>query len=513
MSAPGAPPAPDHRGGAPWRRLSPRVLWVDLLVGVPSVLPGLVAVRVTSVETLISTLWPLAALAVMGLVGALSDVTRWAFTRYRITDTEVELRTGVLVRARRTVQRDRIRSVDTHAKLRHRLTDLRVVTIGAGQQTSAGEAAFVLDALSTADAARLRRELLDTAAATQGSRGGLADVRPTPRVRVLATLRRRWVFYSMLNPWGLALAVGGVWGVAGFADSAGIDVLEAVRTLDWAALDWWSIGPIALLAGWVVGAIGLAAVFFASYWEFELARLRVAGRSYLRTRRGLFSTREVSRDEARLRGLSLGEPLWGRWLGVADTNVITTGLSVSDSEQPTAILPRAPLGVARRVARDVLGEPCPLEVALPRHPRAALRRRLLRACLWAGAPTLFVLVPVVAGEAPAWVVVVAFALWPAALLGALVAYRALGHAIAGEYVVVRSGLGSRVTSALRRDAVSTIAVRQSLLQKRLGLATVSAMSAAGVGAYEAPDLAAHEAVSFALEAASGLLEEFVVGVR
>ena len=53
-------------------------------------------------------------------------------------------------------------------------------------------------------------------------------------------------------------------------------------------------------------------------------------------------------------------------------------------------------------------------------------------------------------------------------------------------------------------------VRQSLLQRRLGLCTVSARSAAGVSAYEATDLAAREAVWFAIQAAPGLLEEFVV---
>ncbi|NEC21763.1 PH domain-containing protein, partial [Streptomyces parvus] len=78
-----------------------------------------------------------------------------AFTRYRITASHVELRTGVLVRVRRSIQRDRIRSVDIEAKPRHRLAGLRVVKIGAGQQAAAGDSALSLDAVDTAAARAL----------------------------------------------------------------------------------------------------------------------------------------------------------------------------------------------------------------------------------------------------------------------------------------------------------------------------------------------------------------------
>ena len=51
---------------------------------------------------------------------------------------------------------------------------------------------------------------------------------------------------------------------------------------------------------------------------------------------------------------------------------------------------------------------------------------------------------------------------------------------------------------------------QSILQKRLGLSTVSAMTAAGWGYVQAPDIASHEATVFATQAAPGLVDEFIV---
>lgn len=507
--------------GTPWQRLSVRVVWVDIVVSLCSLLPGGVALWVTGAEPSLAVLWPLAVIALLGVAGGIADITRWACTTYRVTDTDVELRTGLVVRRHRTLHRDRVRSVDTAAKLRHRLAGLRVVTVGAGQQTGAGEAALLLDALSTADAAALRARLLAaTPRAAPDERGpvpgeleresALDDREPADDVDVLATFRPWWVVYNMFSIWAYIMAAGLLWGGFWLVSSFGIDLVGlVVRAADWASLGWLGITVAALIGGGIIGAVGLGVSFLLGYWRFELARVRSDGGSYLRTRRGLFSTREVNRDESRMRGMSIGEPVLWRWMGMADTNVITTGLGIWDAEQPTAILPRGPVRVARRVAREVFGAADPFSAPLTAHPRAALRRRLWWATVVSAVAPLALVVPAIEGAVPAWAPWAALGLWPVALLAALVAYRSLGHAIAGEFVVVRSGLLSRTTSALRRDAVSTIAVRQSVLQRRLRLATVSAMTAAGWSAYEAPDVPADDAVGFAAAVAPGVLDEFL----
>lgn len=486
-----------------------------------ALLPGVIAIFLFGVEPSVGTLWPFALIAAWGVFGAIADVIRWLFTRYRITESEVERRTGVLVRRHRSVRRDRIRSVDAHAKLRHRVAGLRVVTIGAGQQSSSGEAAFVLDALTRHDAELIRRVLLrqnDAATAPRNtadaSTSAESDVVTAAErrddVEVFASVRHWWVVYNMFSIWAYLTAAGVVWGAFWLAATFGIDLFDLVsRFIAWDVLGWFGTVVIALIGGGIIGAIGMGLNFFTTNWRFVLARVRTGETTFLRTRRGLFSTREVNRDEARMRGLSIGEPLLWRWMSMADTNVITTGLDLWDVNEPTAILPRGPKSVAMDVAARVLGEPCPISTPLPRHPRAALRRRLWWATLIAAAVVGFVAIPVATGTVSMWVLWAAIGVWPLALGAAVVAYRALGHAITGDYLVVRSGLMSRTTSALRRDAVSTIAVRQSLLQKRLGLSTVSAMTAAGWSAYEAPDVAASEAVSFAAQAAPGLIDEFL----
>ncbi|MFS2294234.1 putative membrane protein [Actinomadura hallensis] len=511
-----------------WRRLHPRVIWVDLVRSVLSLLPAVTAIAVFGVDPGAGSLWPLLAVAAAGVLGAAGDAVRWAFTRYRITPSYVERKTGVLVRAHRSIQRDRIRSVDVEGRLRHRLAGLRVVKIGAGQQSAAGESALSLDAVSVAEAESLQRLLLradapdakdapdtevpaDAGAATEAEAPAGAETGADGPAEVYARFQPGWFVYNMFNVWAYVFAIGVGWGAYWLLTGFGVDVGGFVAGLVSSdGIGWFWTSVLAVLALGAFGAAGLALNYFVEYWGFELARVPGEKGTLLRTRQGLFTTRTVNRDDNRMRGVRLSEPVLWRWLGVTDTQVITTGLSLWSMSQPTAILPRGPRRAALRVAAAALGaDPDPLRADLERHPGAALRRRLAWATAATAAAALLLGWLAAAGVVPASTLWAAAALWPVALVAAVVAYRALGHAIAGEYLVARSGLVNRSTVVLRRSAVSTIAVRESLLQRRLGLRTVSVMTAAGTGGYTVPDLAADESLRFADRAAPGLLGPFL----
>lgn len=521
----------------PWRRLDRRMIWVDGARSALSLVPSVLAVAVFGVEPSLSSMWPVLLVAVVGVGGAIDDALRWVKTRYRITDDYVERRTGLLFRQYRSIRRDRIRSVDTVAKLRHRLAGLRLVTIGAGQQTATGEAALSLDAVGRATAENLRRELLhETTESVALESGALesgapdsdgldsagsgsaatpeASDQPAPDAeQLIARLRWRWLLYNIVNIWAYLAAAGLLWGGYWIGQMLGVNLAELVAgLLDWERLGWgWTI-PIAAISVGAAGVIMLAGYFVAENWNFRLSRVRSEHGSMLRTSQGLFTTRVVNRDDNRLRGVAITEPLFWRWIHAADTEVITTGLAAWEfgENSPRTILPRCSLGQARRVAATVLADDRPLSATLPRHPRAALVRRLV----WA------VLATVVGTAGLAWLSTridsLTTAIWPvllgllAAGLGcAVLAYRALGHAIVGDYLVFRGGVVWRQTAALRRPAVSGWCFRQSVLQRRLGLLSIAATTAAGEGAYYAFDLDATEGVEFADRAVPGLLTPFL----
>ena len=510
----------------PWQRLSARIIWVDLVISILSILPAAVAIVFFGVDAAGGQIWPLIGLAVLGVLGAVFDVVRWLFTRFRITPAYVELKTGVVWRQHRSIQRDRIRSVDIEAKLRHRLARMRVVSIGAGQQSAAGESALSLDALSADGARSLQNELLSDVAAPpeepgscpQVSEAGVgtpdgsaAETGTSEPGQVFARFEPSWFIYNMFNIWAYVLALGLGWGALWLLSTVGIDLYGFVTgLLDWESIGWVGTVLIALVAVGALGAVGLGIVYFTENWNLELARVPSREGTVLRTRKGLFTTREINRDEGRVRGAQISEPVLWRWMGASDTTVITTGLDQWSASEPAAILPRGPLKRAREVAGAVLGgAENPFELDLATHPRRALRRRLWWATCAAVVVGAVLTVLAVTGVIPYQVIWAAAALWPVCLLAAVIAYRALGHRITESYVITRSGLLNRATAVLQRSAVSTIVIRESLLQRRLKLRTVSAMTAAGDGGYDTPDLDRQRSLEFALQAAPGLLDPFL----
>ena len=114
---------------------------------------------------------------------------------------------------------------------------------------------------------------------------------------------------------------------------------------------------------------------------------------------------------------------------------------------------------------------------------------------------------------PFWTgVLIAVAVAPAAfsVWMAQNAYAALGHRLDARYLVSRHGSIRRGTVHLQRSGIIGWRLRQSLFQRRLGLMTVDATTAAGRGHYATLDAGEHEALDFAADAVPGRLEPFLI---
>ncbi|MFD0557975.1 putative membrane protein [Stackebrandtia endophytica] len=486
----------------PWRRLNPRMVWVDAGRAVASLVPGALAMLVTGTNS--GFIFPALGVAITGLWLATENWLRWLTTRYRVTDEHIELRTGVFKRGHRVVRRDRIRSIDIAAKLRHRIAGLRQVVIGAGQQGS-GESAVKLDAVSATEAQWLQDNLGSVEAVqavqvveavepetTEAASGG--DDR-----ELIGGLNWKWLGFHSFNLWGLLVAVGFLGALYRLSETVGLDVPGwALDMSDRLGLILTTVMLIGIV--WLTGMIGMTALFIAEWWNFRLERVVTGPDSSLRTSQGLLTTRIINRDENRIRGVQLVEPLQWRWFGGTDTEVIGTGLTSGSVKQNSAsqILPKTPYRFARRVAHRVLGYPAFSET-LTAHPKAALRRRINRAIATTVVLTGLAWFLAYQEVIPAgWWPVTALLLAPA--LGfAVLSWRALGHARSGGYLVARSGPWFRTTVAIRDDAVIGLTVRQSLFQRRQGLVTLTATTAAGSGGYEILDAATEDVTALAAD--------------
>ncbi|WP_344072171.1 PH domain-containing protein, partial [Prauserella alba] len=483
------------------RRLDPRTVRVSLLtvagICVAAGVPTGFGIASTSLFWALITVLPASAAALAGTV--VVEGVRLRRTRYRVLADRLELTKGVLVRTRRSVSRDRIRTVDLTAGPPARLFGIVTVKIDTGEQGGSGASSVSLYAVARGEGERLRAELLDR---------GRGDGRPATGGR-LATFDPRWVRYaplSIVTPALGAAAYGGVLQVAEwFGLQSGV-IRWAIDLLGGLGL----VGGVAVVAvvGVVIGVLGSLALFVEMWWNFRLDR--EAGGT-VRVRRGLLTVRSISLEEQRLRGVELVEPLGVRTAGAARVDAVATGLRSQGDEDKgdrKTLLPAAPRGEADRVAAAVLREAAgPTSAELTRHPIAARGRRIRRALAAAAAP-----VAVLAGcwwlfSSPVllhltWIGAVAGV--PIALALAVDAYRNLGHGLSGDYLVARHGSVRRSTVALQRRGVIGLTARQSLFQRRRGLMTITATTAAGSGAYSVHDADAAEGLAFADEAVPGL---------
>jgi putative membrane protein len=493
------PTAPQVDGG--WRRLDPRMLVVHPVREVARLLPVLIGAVFAGSSTGRGGLWGLVGAGIAVGLGLL----RWFTTTYRVGGGQVQVRRGLLRRRVVSVSLDRVRTVDISASALHRVLGLVRVTLGTGLSDRKSNDALRLDGLSVLEAERLRDELLHR-------RGGEEAAVAAPD-DVIAEMQPSWVRYGPFTLSGfltVMVVLGFAWRIVSetHIDPRQVGPVNAASS-ELLALPRWVDFLAALLLLMVVVAFASTAGYVLAFWSFRLARSHDGA---LQVTRGLISTRATTIEERRLRGVEISEPLLLRLVRGARCIAIATGLRVGRGAERggSLLLPPAPLQEARRVAAAVLHTPEPGAVPLVRHGRSALRRRYTRVlAIWV-VPALFLGALARLGPLPlsTWVVLVA--LLPAGAALANDRYRSLGHALAGRILVTRVGSLVRRRSMLSCDGIIGWNLRQSFFQRRAGLATLVATTAAGRQQYAVQDVPLDEAVDVANRALPELLAPFLL---
>ncbi len=488
---------------APWHRLDRRMLLIrpvlDLVKSLPVLLGALLFGH--------GEPWQWIGLAFTA-IAVFTGVSHVLTSRYRITTTQVEWHTGLLLRKQRAIPRDRIRTVDVTSEPKHRLFSLAAARIGTGRHSHGkgpGKDELVLDAVTIAEAQRLRTLLLHRKAAAH------SEEVTAPPEQLVAAVDKKWLRYAPFTLSGLAVVGAVVGTVYHFAHELHFDPIQfsLVQTVlghftdtpTWLSLVLAAVGLLVLVSVLSVGG------YVLSFWNFRLTR-EPAGTLHIR--RGLITTRSVSIEEDRLRGVEIREPLPLRLAGGARCVAIAGGLREGKGADKSGglLLPPAPLAKAHEVVAEVLGED-PVATPLTRHPRRALYRRVSRAVVGVLllAAALYGLAWL--GALPDWPWQAALVLLPFAALVGWDRYRGLGHAFTGRYLVTRSGSLDRGTAAVRCDGMTGIVVERSYFQRRAGLVTVIAPVAAGKGRYRVLDVGETDGLALADQAVPGLLTPFL----
>ena len=491
--------------GDGWSRLSPRKLLLDPVKVLRQALVPVFIALIGVSRSDMGFWWLVLPLAIVApiVLGAVP----WLTTHYRLTERQIQVRRGLLNKSTSTAPLDRVRSVDLEASLLHRLLGLQKVQIGTGVDDDRIE----LDALATDDAQALRTTLLRRRAGTEQpvvepveAEAPLERSRIEPAAELLASIDWSWLRFAPFSLTRLVLVAGAVGVFSQFADDLPIWNEETVTSLwDWirqfALLAVTAVLFIGGLATWVLIAV---TGYVVQWWNFRLVREQ--GGFNLST--GLFTTRSITVEEAKVRGVELTEPVLLRIVGGAELSTLATGVE----DGVTAVLPPCPRDVAVSVGEAVLAGSGPLTEPLVEHGPAARRRAWLRQV------RAWLVLPVAAAVAVWWfeqswwwpVAVAAAALALAALVGES-SYRHLGHHLVGDHLVAGSGALARVRTVLETDGIIGWVLQQSWWQRRAGLTDLVATTAAGAERVLVRDIRLDVAVALADAATPGLLTQFV----
>ena len=521
-SAPGVvPPAlpePDAGWtGEPWRRLSVRSMVVRPLTDLVRLLPVLAGLLLWHTQTGGGLIWGI--LAVIFAVG--SGLDHWATTRYLITADRVYLRRGLLNQKKLSVARDRIRTVDVTAHILHRALGVCRVSIGTGRNDLRPGESFHLDGVTRAEAESLRLELLSglparVAAApvppanVDGNRRAAAAAADDPPI---VELELGWLRFAPLTMTGLVV-LGVLFGAVLQINNLAPVNLAATGPVQRMVADFTALsvlqrvvvgGSLAIAAYVLIAMIGYVAVF----WNF---RLTAPGAQALRVTRGLVSLRATTISMSRLRGVEISEPLLLRAAKGARCIAIATGLHIGRGaeREGSVLVPPAPRPVAHRVASLVLGVSEAITSGpLRQHGPAARRRRYERALAAAAVIITGTWLATWARNGPSWVWIGSFILVPAALAVAADRYRSLGHLLVDGWLISRTGCLVRRRTIISADAIIGWRVHQTWFQRRLGLMTLTATTAAGQQHYSVRDIPVADGLALARAITGDLLLPFL----
>ncbi len=413
-----------------------------------------------------------AAIAAIVIVSTFLDW--WCFT-YRIDAEEVLIQHGVLRRSRRSIPRSRIQDVSIERGPFARLVGLAVVKLetGSGEKEEAH-----LDSVSLAEAERLRALLRSHAPVGVPTAGDAAEA---PRAPVT---ERRTVFAMPLGRvllegvFGFSLVwIAAIYGV--------IHSLDRVIQLDWERLfgeaERVAIARFSILALLVVAVITLLLCLFAGIvrtllrdYGFKLTH--EPGR--FRRVRGLLTRSEVVIADRRIQlGLIRRGAISGR-LGWSSVEVQTLG----GSADPSGRQELAPFATAEEAAVVLAATP------LPAFERIGLRAvsvaHILRSALLHGLPVALAFGIGGFFLAPLWW---GLLLVPAPVVVALFQRAHHRYGLRDTSLQVMRGVLSQRDWVVPFDSIQTLTVRRSLLQRWLGVATVS-VDTAGASGWHHPNI-------------------------
>lgn len=465
------------------QRLHPMTLAQRLLVSIP----GLVVLILTLSTSRNAQTWVYAiALILYGFIAIPAMILQYVRFRYRISDRELHIESGVLTRRRRSIPVERIQNIEIQRPLLARLSGtakVRVETAGSAGAEGVLELISLETAYQLRDTIRAYQQVI--ASGTEGDAGGVDEgaappVDPADRhtpeheagIESLYQMSLRRVLLSGIFRFSLVYIVV----MFSFLEYLNIDPVEV--------FEWFERGPLhpvaefaeespvmAVLASIAVaGFIAWITGILVNLNRFFRFHLRLEGEK-LHNRQGLLTLNEGTIPLKRIQVYILRTNPLMRRFGWWALDVQTLGLD-SSRKGRSVIVPFARLTETLDVLRRLEGVTVPDEFQSV--SPLSIRRRFVRYAV--------LLAVLVAALLPIWEGSVwGFVLLPLLLLLALLQYRNHGFVPQHGHLFVRSGVLRHQVWVIPTRKYQVFFASESLFQRRLSLGTLHVDTAGSAG--------------------------------
>lgn len=483
---------PDHGQFSEFRRLHPSSILVEFVTAVQRLL--LIIILYVFLSSQGSNDPSDIILGLIGLFTILPAVVMYMTFRYKVDNGYLIIKSGLLFKQDRRIPVDRIQNINLARGIVHRI--LNVVQVQIETASGAGSAEAKMSALSEEDAQDLRRQLFAMgaggaeavgAAPSAGAvePGGAAPAGWGAQQAGVPASKTQWehgntIFSSSLadlfkagameNRAGVivALAAAAIYYVPVISSDEVGEFVSGARIGGTATMISLGIAVAIglLLVGWVMSIGGT----LITYYGFEV----MSGNGKLRRAYGLINQVENVVPIRRVQLVRLRETVLHRLFKLCQMHVETAGSYGEGSQAaPTILSP-----VMRREQVAELGMHVLPNKSFENPGWNPPSRRMIRQFVQVSVLPTLVLSGIgytIFGDRALGVLI---GLPIFAGLYAYVRYRLMGWYDAGDALVVRDGVFPRTTWMVPVHKIQTVSIRQSPLQRRLGIATIQVTTAA-----------------------------------
>ncbi|MEC8380672.1 MAG: PH domain-containing protein [Myxococcota bacterium] len=491
--SPDSNPGFDHKADeTPWQGLHVASLVINLLPQAWRTLrvgwPLLLALFFSTGNSVEASINFVIILAFFGMT-LLRTLTHFLTLRYRIHESQLEVKEGLVFQKFRSLSPNRIQNTEVVQNPLHKLmglVELRIETAGSSSdglisaitRDTADALISELQVLSKADTTETDEPTKDAPVTKPDFESGLLEA----------------VLFGLSKRTAGTIAVLSIVGMELLSVLEPQDAQEVTRALDWTT------------------TIGLFLIAFGGSWLWSAGRAVLnygVFRIYLKatslkSEEGLLTRRKIEIPRSKIQLLTFSQPLMRRLMGYGSLYIETAALGMADGEVRASevVVPMLEIGQFPQFTQkvtpylDVKMEAVELK---PAHPRAFYRMAIggmMRSAAIAGF-LLWYLNP----SPVAWLTLL---LIPLAIVSAYLDWSRQGWLITPKTIMARWGFFSRSTILLARDKIQSVHLTQTPIMRWHGLGRI-VISVAN-SRIELPDIGIEEAHEQLLQLRSAFTE-------